>query len=104
MAVALLYVAYGKKIFEFGIPWIKKRQKKIELVLRLLERGVRTPLASSAGRFFDGVAALCGLCLEQGSEAVAPRLLEQKASGIDMRIVRPYRVEIGRSTIVRDYW
>ena len=94
VAVALLYVAYGKKIFDFGIPWIKKKRKKIELVLRLLERGVRAPLASSAGRLFDGVAALCGLCLEQGSEAEAPRMLEQKAKGIDMRIVRPYRVVI----------
>lgn len=45
-------------------------------VARLLERGVRSPLTSSAGRLFDGVAALAGLAARSSFEGEAAMALE----------------------------
>src|SRR5690606_3112861 len=46
------------------------------LVLQLLDRHARTPETSSAGRLFDGVAALLGLCLRASWEGEAAVALE----------------------------
>jgi hydrogenase maturation protein HypF len=45
-------------------------------VARLLERGVRSPATSSAGRLFDGVAALAGLAVRSSFEGEAAMALE----------------------------
>ena len=45
----------------------------------LIEKGVNTPLTSSAGRLFDAVASLLGICDENTYQAEAAALLEQIA-------------------------
>ncbi len=42
----------------------------------MLLRGLNSPLTSSMGRLFDGVAALCGICREASYEAEAAMRLE----------------------------
>lgn len=50
-----------------------------QAVQALLERGLHCPASSSAGRWFDAVAALLGLCLQQEDEAQAPLALQSLA-------------------------
>jgi len=53
---------------------------KLSLVLQTLDKQINTPFSSSAGRLFDAVAALCGLCTEASFHAQAPMLLEAIAN------------------------
>ena len=55
--------------------------REVAVVHRMVRRGVNAPLASSAGRLFDAVASLLGLCDEATYEGEAAVLLEAAASG-----------------------
>lgn len=62
MAVSYLYQAYGEKLLELPLPFIKKHApKNIEILLKMIRQKINSPLTSSCGRLFDGVAALIGL-------------------------------------------
>lgn len=56
------------------------RAKPLERVRRMIDHGVNSPLASSAGRLFDAVAAALGVCFDaQSYEGQAATELEQIA-------------------------
>lgn len=55
-------------------------QSRIAPLLRAMKQGIAAPWTSSAGRLFDAVAALCGLCSVGQFEGQAAMLL-QAASG-----------------------
>jgi hydrogenase maturation protein HypF len=59
---------------------------------RLLAGGLHAPLATSAGRLFDGVAALLGLCPVASFEGQAAMALEFAA---DPGETRPYPLPVG---------
>ena len=52
--------------------------EKIDIVERMIARGVNSPLSCGAGRLFDAVAALTGVCLEASYDGEAPMLLESQ--------------------------
>lgn len=54
---------------------------ELRVIQRMLERGVNTPATTSAGRLFDGVAALLGLRGVCSFRGEAPVLLENLAHG-----------------------
>lgn len=56
-------------------------EEEISVGQRMIERRVNTPLCSSAGRLFDAVSALCGLCDRNAFEGEAAMALEFLASG-----------------------
>jgi hydrogenase maturation protein HypF len=55
--------------------------REVATVRMMVQRGLNSPVASSAGRLFDAVAALLGLCDDTGYEGEAAILLEAAATG-----------------------
>ncbi|MCX7927037.1 MAG: carbamoyltransferase HypF [Candidatus Omnitrophica bacterium] len=60
MAISYLEKSFGDEIFNLKIPFIKKHQKVLKSIVGICRnQGI---LTSSAGRLFDAVSALLGLC------------------------------------------
>ena len=76
MAVSYLH-HYGRKIPEGFIKRIG--QDKIDLLISMIDKNINCPETSAAGRLFDGLASLLGLCDFSTRQAEAPVLLEQCA-------------------------
>lgn len=73
-AVSLLYNFMDKKD-------IKKifKNKEIDLIIEMLEKNINSPATTSAGRIFDAISAILGICYKSTYEAQAPMLLESLA-------------------------
>ena len=62
MALAYLYGAFGKGLFDLPIEFVKRLDpRKATIILTMIEKNLNSPQTSSCGRLFDGVAALLGL-------------------------------------------
>jgi hydrogenase maturation protein HypF len=92
MALAHLWAA--------GLPWDEDLppvaalgESERAIVLHQLERGLNAPLTTSAGRLFDAVAALSGVCRQIRFEGEAAMLLEGLAS--EAGEAEPYPLEFG---------
>jgi hydrogenase maturation protein HypF len=80
MAVACLAQHFGREFLARPVPFVRSLDPvKVELVLRMIERGVNSPLTSSCGRLFDAVAALIGIRGQVNYEAQAAIELEMAA-------------------------
>lgn len=77
-ALGVLYSVYGENLFHSGdlhIPG-EFRQNELALLSKMLENSINTPLTSSAGRLFDAVSSLAGICHISTFEGQAAMLLE----------------------------
>ena len=85
MAISYLYQAYGRDILNFApgiIPAFEKMTvPQRELLLTSIDKQINAPLTSSAGRLFDAVSSLLGLCDVPKFEAEAAMRLEARAAG-----------------------
>ncbi|NQT95342.1 MAG: carbamoyltransferase HypF [Candidatus Omnitrophica bacterium] len=54
---------------------VSSEEKK--LILKMVDKGINSPLTSSAGRLFDAAAALLGVCTKASYEAEGPIRLEK---------------------------
>ncbi len=110
MALSYLWQEFGDEALHLGLPFMRGIDKRsAQFVLRMLENGVNTPLTSSCGRLFDGVAAIANVCSSISYEAQAAieleTCLDRDAS------VQPYKMhlvdrrdhfEIGYSPLIHE--
>ena len=94
VAVALLYMSYGRKLIDLPFAWIKQKKYEINILIQMIEKGINTPLASSSGRLFDGIAALIGLCMNVSFEAQAAMALEAQAAKVISKQDKGYGFKI----------
>jgi hydrogenase maturation protein HypF len=77
MAISYLFHHWGRDFWGLDIPFTRRLdRRRTEILLRLIERGVNSPLTSSCGRLFDAVAALVGIRENVNYEAQAAIELE----------------------------
>ena len=90
-ALGMLYALNSEEAFgrDIGLPgedaWLMKSA---------LKKNLNCPLTSSAGRIFDAVAALTGICTENGFEGQAAMALEF-AADLNVTSVYDFKIEDG---------
>ncbi len=90
MALSYLWRAFGAQMPE--LPVITEiPEKERALYLKMLEKGLNSPLTSSCGRLFDAVAALVGLRSRVSYEGQAALELEMAIEG---EVEEEYPVEL----------
>lgn len=89
---------------EEDLPWRPDRREasRSSAVERLLRSGPGCPLTSSAGRLFDGAAAMLGLCDRAGYEAQAAIRLEAVADPSE-RGGYPHALDRGKTPWALDF-
>lgn len=77
-ALAVLREAYGEEAFAMDDlpPVASFTPSERKIVARMLERGLNSPVTTSAGRLFDAISALIGLCQKVSFEGQAAMALE----------------------------
>jgi hydrogenase maturation protein HypF len=77
MAISYLDHHFGREFFGFPVPFVRRLEhRKVEVLLRMVEQSINSPLTSSCGRLFDAVAALIGIRQKVNYEAQAAIELE----------------------------
>ncbi len=100
MAVAYLWATFGEEIFQEELPLTRKWDRgQIEVLLQMMQRGLNSPLTSSCGRLFDGVAALAGLRDRIAYEGQAAIELEQWMEPTTERYQYEFR-EVGEKLLL----
>lgn len=76
-AFSYLYKYFGLGIFidENALNLIPD-EKDLPLLMQMIDQGINSPLSAGAGRLFDAVAALTGICTKSSFHAEAPMRLE----------------------------
>lgn len=97
MAVAYLW-HYGLNLPDCFVERIGK--EKIQMLRQMMEKKINTPYTSSAGRLFDAVASLLGICDVATRQAEAPILLEQAITEGEWESY-PFTLEDGEAVNIR---
>jgi hydrogenase maturation protein HypF len=84
MAVSYLARHFGRDFLKLEIPFVRQLNRvKTDVVLRMMEQKINSPLTSSCGRLFDAVAALIGIRQQVNYEAQAAVELEMAIASSD---------------------
>ncbi|XTZ20555.1 MAG: carbamoyltransferase HypF [cyanobacterium endosymbiont of Rhopalodia fuxianensis] len=96
IALSILYEVFGSfdglEIFQVFKSF---SNQELKLIQRMLSLNLNTPLTSSVGRLFDGVASILGICQQTSFEGQAAMNLEHRA--IDYKTDKVYHYEILRN-------
>jgi hydrogenase maturation protein HypF len=81
MAVSYLHHAYGDAFIDLDIPGLEAiGPGRLSAIAEIAAKGINSPLTSSLGRLFDGVAAILGLHNRVSFEGQAAMALEMLAT------------------------
>ncbi len=76
-AVSILYKIYGNELFSLDLPFLNQIDSQhLRMIVSAIDQGINTPLSSGAGRLFDAVSAMTGVCPVSRFHAEAPMRLE----------------------------
>jgi hydrogenase maturation protein HypF len=96
MALAALHRLHGDRLFDQELAVVKLLPAEQRgLFLRMLERGLNSPLTSSCGRLFDAVAGLIGVRSHVSYEGQAAMELEALAERGRAQDAYPYQIHSG---------
>ena len=97
-AVSYLYQYFGRAVFDQPPAFLQGiAVEKQAMILQAIDKKINCPLSSGAGRLFDAVAALTGICTHSSFHAEAPMRLE---AAIQHGCRSKYLVETDGSRIV----
>lgn len=103
MAAACLYYAYGDAMERLDLPFLDRVRDRLSPVANwMIAKKINTPLTSSAGRLFDGIASLVGVRDEVRYEAQAAIELELLAEGGPAKDTYPFFFRDQGQTFVID--
>jgi hydrogenase maturation protein HypF len=82
-AYSWIYKYFGDDFDYNSMPLFRIVEKrKISIVREALIKNINSPLSSGAGRLFDAVSAILGLCIESRFDSEAPMRLESAISDV----------------------
>jgi hydrogenase maturation protein HypF len=103
MVISYLHDLYGSALFEAPVPClVEVNEAERQIFLKMLERGINSPLTSSCGRLFDAVAAMIGVRSRISYEGQAAIELEALAEEADTDTVYPYSIISAAGNLVLD--
>jgi len=92
MAFSYLYKYFGDSFDYYSLEVFRRTEKhKLDLVSEMLGKNINAPISSGAGRLFDAVSALTGLCHEASFDSEAPMRLES-AINHNSDVCYPFRI------------
>lgn len=81
IAVSYLYKFFDRDFLDYGLPFLKNiNPDQTDNLFKAIDNHINCPLSCGAGRLFDAVSVLTGLCVRPSFEAEAPMRLEDAAS------------------------
>ncbi len=109
VALGLLYEVWGSRLFTQGVTknyqHILEAFTPLELTLlrSMLEKQINTPVTSSVGRLFDGVAAIAGLKYQISFEGQAATAWEFALEGWMTQDDYPLPIQTGNGVAIADW-
>lgn len=108
LALAYLHVLLGEHPLPPALCSLPEEERRA--LITMVERRLNTPLTSSAGRLFDAVSALLGVCQETSYEAQAAIELEMEATPLlsdeaeaSAAALEPYPYEVAHLPNVQEW-
>jgi hydrogenase maturation protein HypF len=93
MAIAYLHDIYGEELYEKPVQCLAQvNDRDRQIYLKMLERGINSPITSSCGRLFDAISAVLGVRTAVTYEGQAAIELEAIAEQSDTNEVYPYSI------------
>ncbi len=103
MAAVYLHKVFGDGMWDLPLAFVRDLDRaRWRLIARMIQQQVNTPQTSSAGRLFDAVSALTGICREAFYEGQAAVELEMAAGDDDRVYEFDSRSEAGKTVVLPD--